>query len=248
MPSDGQTQSSGRARDEKAETRKKARLALPTTEKEGPQKSHSVEGGTKNPSIASPVVAAVTRLNATQPLRPFVAYAQPSRLSFIQARRAASSAALYSRAAGPSPAHPPRAVSGVHGKAAVSLAARGLSASALTRAAAAPRGAPAAAAKDSVAPAVADATSSVGSGERLLQPDASLALDQQSVGKLLTVWMVYQACGSTKLVQMAPKILKLFEKLRLSWLSNAVVRRTFFAWFCAGEKEREIVHAMRRLK
>ncbi|KAJ1774802.1 hypothetical protein LPJ54_004070 [Coemansia sp. RSA 1824] len=49
MPSDGQTQSSGRARDEKAETRKKARLALPTTEKEGPQKSHSVEGGTKNP-------------------------------------------------------------------------------------------------------------------------------------------------------------------------------------------------------
>ncbi|KAJ2547403.1 hypothetical protein IWW35_004624, partial [Coemansia sp. RSA 1878] len=233
MPSDGQTQSSGRARDEKAETRKKARLALPTTEKEGPQKSHSVEGGTKNPSIAlsmptsaSPVVAAVTRLNATQPLRPFVAYAQPSRLSFIQARRAASSAALYSRAAGPSPAHSPRAVSGVHGKAAVSLAARGLSASALTRAAAAPRGAPAAAAKDSVAPAVADATSSVGSGERLLQPDASLALDQQSVGKLLTVWMVYQACGSTKLVQMAPKILKLFEKLRLSWLSNAVVRRT----------------------
>ncbi|KAJ2501685.1 proline dehydrogenase [Coemansia sp. RSA 1972] len=197
------------------------------------------------PTSASPVVAAFTRLNATQPLRPFVAYAQPTRLSFIQARRAASSAALHSRAAGPSPAHPPRAVSGGHGKAAVSLAARGLSASALTRAAAAPRGTPAA--KDSVAPAAADATSSAGSGERLLQPDASLALDQQSVGKLLTVWMVYQACGSAKLVQMAPKILKLFEKLRLSWLSNAVVRRTFFAWFCAGEKEREIVHTMRRL-
>ncbi|KAJ2123584.1 proline dehydrogenase [Coemansia sp. RSA 720] len=200
------------------------------------------------PTSASPVVAAFTRLNATQPLRPFVAYAQPTRLSFIQARRAASSAALYSRLAGPSPAHPPRAVSGAQGKAAVSLAARGLSASALTRAAAAPREAPAAA-KDSVVPAgAADATSSVGSGERLLQPDASLALDQQSMGKLLTVWMVYQACGSTKLVQMAPKILKLFEKLRLSWLSNAVVRRTFFAWFCAGEKEREIVHTMRRLK
>ncbi|KAJ2342594.1 proline dehydrogenase, partial [Coemansia sp. RSA 2618] len=102
-------------------------------------------------------------------------------------------------------------------------------------------------AKDPVL-AVAGADGSSSASERLLQPDASLALDQQSVGKLLTVWMVYQACGSTKLVQMAPKILKLFEKLRLSWLSNAVVRRTFFAWFCAGEKEREIVHTMRRLK
>ncbi|KAJ1963874.1 proline dehydrogenase [Dipsacomyces acuminosporus] len=51
-----------------------------------------------------------------------------------------------------------------------------------------------------------------------------------------------------RLVQAAPAILKLFEKLRLSWLSNAVVRRTFFSWFCAGEKEGEIVHSMRRLK
>ncbi|KAJ2870986.1 proline dehydrogenase, partial [Coemansia asiatica] len=83
---------------------------------------------------------------------------------------------------------------------------------------------------------------------RLLRPDPELALAQLSVAKLATVWMVYQACGSARLVQAAPGILRLFERLRLSWLSNAVVRRTFFAWFCAGETEREIVQTMRRLK
>ncbi|KAJ2383062.1 proline dehydrogenase, partial [Coemansia sp. RSA 2603] len=82
---------------------------------------------------------------------------------------------------------------------------------------------------------------------RLLQPDPALALRQLGLGKLATVWMVYQACGSARLVQMAPALLRLFDRLRLSWLSNAVVRRTFFAWFCAGETEREIVHTMRRL-
>ncbi|KAJ1809456.1 proline dehydrogenase [Coemansia sp. RSA 2598] len=84
--------------------------------------------------------------------------------------------------------------------------------------------------------------------EPLLRPDPALALAQLSMAKLATVWMVYQACGSTRLVQAAPGLLRLFERLRLSWLSNAVVRRTFFAWFCAGETEREIVHTMRRLK
>ncbi|KAJ2785026.1 proline dehydrogenase [Coemansia interrupta] len=85
-------------------------------------------------------------------------------------------------------------------------------------------------------------------GSSLLQPDPALALRQLGLGKLATVWMVYQACGSQRLVRMAPALLRLFDRLRLSWMSNAVVRRTFFAWFCAGETEREIVHTMRRLK
>ncbi|KAJ1898570.1 proline dehydrogenase [Coemansia sp. IMI 209127] len=82
----------------------------------------------------------------------------------------------------------------------------------------------------------------------LLQPDPTLALGKQSMLKLISLWFVYRACGNTALVQMAPRILKAFERLHLSWLSNAVIRRTFFAWFCAGEKEREIVHTMRYLK
>ncbi|KAJ2570234.1 proline dehydrogenase [Coemansia sp. RSA 1813] len=82
----------------------------------------------------------------------------------------------------------------------------------------------------------------------LLQPDPTLALGKQGMLKLISLWFVYRACGNTALVRVAPAILKVFERLHLSWLSNAVIRRTFFAWFCAGEKEREIVHTMRQLK
>lgn len=82
----------------------------------------------------------------------------------------------------------------------------------------------------------------------MLRPDPELALSRLNLGQLAAGWLVYQACGNTRLVQAAPSILKLFEKLRLSWLSNAVLRRTFFAWFCAGEHEREIVQTMRRLQ
>ncbi|PIA15680.1 FAD-linked oxidoreductase, partial [Coemansia reversa NRRL 1564] len=78
--------------------------------------------------------------------------------------------------------------------------------------------------------------------------DASLALARQSIGKLLTGWFVYRACSSAGLVRMAPRLLQAFARLRVAWMSNAVVRRTFFAWFCAGEHEREIVQTMRQLK
>ncbi|KAJ2515288.1 proline dehydrogenase [Coemansia sp. RSA 1939] len=82
----------------------------------------------------------------------------------------------------------------------------------------------------------------------LLRPDPTLALGEQSMLKLMSLWLVYRACGNTALIRMAPSILELFKKLHLSWISNAVIRRTFFAWFCAGEMEREIVHTMRRLQ
>ncbi|KAJ2726046.1 proline dehydrogenase [Coemansia sp. Benny D115] len=88
----------------------------------------------------------------------------------------------------------------------------------------------------------------VNGSEKLLRPDPRLALSQLSTGRLLTVWLVYLACGNQSLVRAAPGLLRLAERLRLGWLSNAVVRRTFFAWFCAGESEREIVHTMRRLR
>ncbi|KAJ1730072.1 proline dehydrogenase, partial [Coemansia biformis] len=126
----------------------------------------------------------------------------------------------------------------------------------LSRAPAAPRDA-LLAAKDPAAaapppppsgPAVAVASAPPADDGPLLRPDSSLALGQLSIVKLATAWLVYRACGSTRLVRAAPNILKLFERLRIAWLSNAVVRRTFFAWFCAGEKERDIVQAMRQLK
>ncbi|KAJ1661460.1 hypothetical protein GGF38_003618 [Coemansia sp. RSA 25] len=85
-------------------------------------------------------------------------------------------------------------------------------------------------------------------GGALLRPDARLALARLTAGQLATAWAVYKCCGSAGLVRAAPGLLRAMEHLRLGWLSGAVVRRTFFAWFCAGETEREIVQTMRRLQ
>ncbi|KAJ2227225.1 proline dehydrogenase [Coemansia sp. RSA 485] len=176
-------------------------------------------------------------------------YAYPTRLSFIP-HRATVAAAIHNRAAAPPPPRAPRAMSPLLARykaATASLAVRGISSSSSAQS---PTVDPhvQAASRAAADPAVQDARAADAEAEPLLRPDAALALSQLSMAKLATVWMVYQACGSTRLVQAAPGLLRLFERLRLSWLSNAVVRRTFFAWFCAGETEREIVHTMRRLK
>ncbi|KAJ2782130.1 proline dehydrogenase [Coemansia javaensis] len=131
-------------------------------------------------------------------------------------------------------------------KAAVLLGVRGLTTAPPSRAPAAARGdaAPPGTRSDPAA-AAPDADAAAGP---LLRPNSTLALGQLSMAKLATAWAVYRTCSSARLVRAAPALLRLFERLRVSWLSNAVVRRTFFAWFCAGENEREIVQTMRRLK
>ncbi|KAJ2799574.1 proline dehydrogenase [Coemansia guatemalensis] len=178
------------------------------------------------PISASPAVTAVNRLITIQQhaLRPVVAaYARPTRLSFI-----------HSRAATPAAGHALAAV-------ATPLTARGLATSPAIRTRLQTPSDSAAAAP------VAEHAAADNAGAQL-RPDASLALAHQSLGKLVTGWFVYRACGNAGLVQMAPRLLQAFARLRLAWASNAVVRRTFFAWFCAGENEREIVHTMRQLK
>ncbi|KAJ1896338.1 proline dehydrogenase, partial [Kickxella alabastrina] len=195
------------------------------------------------PISASPVVTAFIRSSAAASghklYRPFAAaHVYSTRPTLIQPRYAAG---LHTRAA----AAPCSAIStGLmssslqqHKAAAMSLTVRGISTSPTP-----PR------AETEAASAAGRPPNSTGEEQRLLQPDPALALDQLSMAKLITVWLVYRACGNARLVRAAPSILKLFERLGLSWLSNAVVRRTFFAWFCAGESEREIVHTMRRLK
>ncbi|KAI9500293.1 proline dehydrogenase [Coemansia spiralis] len=206
-------------------------------------------------------IAALTRPTAfaKPPLRKqplLAAYVMPTRLSFIHSGRPASTAALLTRHAGAPAPRTPRAMSlGAQStdKAAVVSLARGISASSQPRVPAASRepspSEPTVRATTLPADAAdASAPSPPSPNNSLLRPDPTLALSQQGVLKLMALWLVYRACGNTALVRMAPGILKVFERTHLSWLSNAVIRRTFFAWFCAGEKEREIVHTMRRLK
>ncbi|KAJ2006223.1 hypothetical protein GGI04_001942 [Coemansia thaxteri] len=87
-----------------------------------------------------------------------------------------------------------------------------------------------------------------GGDAALLRPDSRLALARLTAGQLATAWAVYRCCSSAAVVRAAPGLLRGLAAARLSWLSGAVVRRTFFAWFCAGETEREIVQTMRRLQ
>ncbi|KAJ1674346.1 proline dehydrogenase, partial [Spiromyces aspiralis] len=81
-----------------------------------------------------------------------------------------------------------------------------------------------------------------------LLPDPHLALAHRSTAQLLTSALVYKLCKQQWLVRIAPSLINLASFLRLSWLVNAVTRRTFFAQFCAGETEPEIVRTMRTLK
>ncbi|KAJ1822022.1 proline dehydrogenase [Coemansia sp. RSA 2599] len=82
----------------------------------------------------------------------------------------------------------------------------------------------------------------------ILKPDPSIAFEHRSLGELATLWAVYQACSSPRFVSAAPGIMDAMKDLRLSWLSNAIIRKTFFAWFCAGETESEIIGCMGRLR
>ncbi|KAJ1896329.1 proline dehydrogenase, partial [Kickxella alabastrina] len=193
------------------------------------------------PISASPVVTAFIRSSAAASghklYRPLAAaHVYLTRPTIIQPRYAAG---LHTRAVPCSATSTGLMSSSLqqHKAAAMSLAVRGISTLPTP-----PR------AETEAASEAGGPPNSTGKQQRLLQPDPALALDQLSMAKLITVWLVYRACGNARLVQAAPSILKLFERLGLSWLSNAVVRRTFFAWFCAGESEREIVHTMRRLK
>ncbi|KAJ2083200.1 proline dehydrogenase [Coemansia sp. RSA 988] len=176
------------------------------------------------PISASPAVTAFSRLIANQQhaLRPVVAaYARPTRLSFIHCHTTIPAAK--------------------HAATTSSLTVRGLATSSIIRAREQTS-------SNGVTAASAVEQSATDECRTQLRPDASLALAHQSLGKLITGWFVYRACSSSGLVRVAPRLLQLFARLRLAWASNAVVRRTFFAWFCAGENEREIVHTMRQLK
>ncbi|OLY82325.1 Proline dehydrogenase 1, mitochondrial [Smittium mucronatum] len=72
-------------------------------------------------------------------------------------------------------------------------------------------------------------------------------LKKMEIDDLIINMIVYKCCSKEWLVKSSPFLIDLANQMGLGWLSNAVVRNTFFKVFCAGETEPEIVETVKRL-
>jgi proline dehydrogenase len=81
---------------------------------------------------------------------------------------------------------------------------------------------------------------------RLDDPTAAFAT--RTTPELLRAWLVLRLCMFSPLVRNADSLLSLSRKLVGASLTDAVVRRTFFAHFCAGEDGDAIQPTIARLR
>ncbi|ORZ26170.1 FAD-linked oxidoreductase-like protein [Absidia repens] len=81
----------------------------------------------------------------------------------------------------------------------------------------------------------------------LLDDDNRTAFDARSTEELVVGLFVYKLCTFPWIVDMAPHVISLAEKLRLENWVYAFVKSTFFRQFCGGETPEECVQSMDRL-
>ncbi|ORZ15346.1 FAD-linked oxidoreductase-like protein [Absidia repens] len=81
----------------------------------------------------------------------------------------------------------------------------------------------------------------------LLDDDNRTALNARSTEELLVGLFVYKLCTFPWIVDMAPYVISLSEKLHLEGIVYAFVKQTFFRQFCGGETPEECVNSMDRL-
>ncbi|PVU97742.1 hypothetical protein BB561_000357 [Smittium simulii] len=72
-------------------------------------------------------------------------------------------------------------------------------------------------------------------------------LKSYSLPELLTASFVYKCCTMKWLVELSPKLIDLANILHMSSFSHAIVKKTFFKIFCAGENKAEVEESMRKL-
>ncbi|RUP50684.1 hypothetical protein BC936DRAFT_138132 [Jimgerdemannia flammicorona] len=75
-----------------------------------------------------------------------------------------------------------------------------------------------------------------------------IAVRSKSAPELILSMAVYRVCTMTWLVDLAPHIIELAEKIHVSGPIYWVVRRTFFRQFCGGESADDCVGTMEKLK
>eukprot|EP01102_Stenamoeba_stenopodia_P010392 TRINITY_DN3124_c0_g1_i1.p1 TRINITY_DN3124_c0_g1~~TRINITY_DN3124_c0_g1_i1.p1 ORF type:complete len:544 (-),score=116.62 TRINITY_DN3124_c0_g1_i1:2-1633(-) len=78
--------------------------------------------------------------------------------------------------------------------------------------------------------------------------DPTAAYKKKTLKELLRAYLVFSMCGSAVFVNNCEKLLNLSKSVFGEKLTYAIVKRTFFAHFCAGESEEEIKPVMERLQ
>ncbi|PVV00745.1 hypothetical protein BB560_004861 [Smittium megazygosporum] len=73
-------------------------------------------------------------------------------------------------------------------------------------------------------------------------------LKSASTMNLVSAALVYKFCTMPKLVNSGPEIIDKLATLNLNFLSDPIIKKTFFDTFCAGENRPEVEATMARLK
>ncbi|KAF9286989.1 hypothetical protein BGZ68_002369 [Mortierella alpina] len=75
-----------------------------------------------------------------------------------------------------------------------------------------------------------------------------IAVEKKSTSELLRALFVYNLCSFSSLVDLAPILIHLTEKVHFTLIVYWIVRRTFFAQFCGGETAEDCVDTMNTFK
>mmetsp|Transcript_6889 Transcript_6889/g.19405 ORF Transcript_6889/g.19405 Transcript_6889/m.19405 type:complete len:188 (+) Transcript_6889:430-993(+) len=94
--------------------------------------------------------------------------------------------------------------------------------------------------------AVKDPKTPEGEAQPLSLRDAMVAYKSRTAGDLLRAVAVFQSCKFPWLVKNAEGLLNTASQVSKS-LTDSVVKKTFFAHFCAGENEDEVKPVMQKL-
>ncbi|KAI9032542.1 FAD-linked oxidoreductase-like protein [Phycomyces nitens] len=81
----------------------------------------------------------------------------------------------------------------------------------------------------------------------LLDDQSRVVMQAKTSSELLLALFVYKLCSFTWLVDAAPQIIQLAEKVGMETPVYYVIRNTFFRHFCGGENPEECLEAMNRL-
>ncbi|KAL1915924.1 uncharacterized protein VTP21DRAFT_6312 [Calcarisporiella thermophila] len=74
------------------------------------------------------------------------------------------------------------------------------------------------------------------------------SLQGKSTGEIFLSLLVYQLCAFNWLVETAPSLLHLSDRIGLNPVTHWFVRNTFFKQFCGGETASDCINTMERLK
>ncbi|PWA01145.1 hypothetical protein BB558_002757 [Smittium angustum] len=79
-------------------------------------------------------------------------------------------------------------------------------------------------------------------------PENQRYLENMSLTELIRSKFVYTCCTNQWLVSSSPKLIEFAKEFWFGWMSDAIVRKTFFKTFIAGENPEEIHKTMQKLE